>query len=45
MNASGVGYFDNITFWDINHRISTDGVVMVLTVDVTDPGTLAACVS
>ncbi|GJN90587.1 hypothetical protein Rhopal_003599-T1 [Rhodotorula paludigena] len=42
VNASGVGYFDNITFWDINHRISTDGVVMVLTVDVTDPGTLAA---
>ncbi|GAA5819970.1 hypothetical protein JCM11251_005431 [Rhodosporidiobolus azoricus] len=35
-------YFDNITFWDINHRIATDGVVKVLTVRVTSNGSVEA---
>lgn len=43
-NASGPGYFANVTTSEINHGIATDGIVAVLTVRVTsDPVT--ACVS
>ncbi|BGP40153.1 hypothetical protein JCM10450v2_004132 [Rhodotorula kratochvilovae] len=35
-NASGPGYFANVTTSDINHGIATDGVVAVLTVRVTN---------
>ncbi|GAA5886074.1 hypothetical protein JCM6882_004254 [Rhodosporidiobolus microsporus] len=35
-------YYDNISVYDINHRIATDGVVMVLTVKVTSNGSVDA---
>ena len=42
-NASGPGYFANVSIDEINHGIATDGVVAVLSVKVTsDP--VAACV-
>ena len=42
-NASGPGYFANVSIDEINHGIATDGVVAVLNVKVTsDP--VAACV-
>ncbi|BGP32294.1 hypothetical protein JCM10296v2_004075 [Rhodotorula toruloides] len=41
-NASGPGYYANITTSQINHGIGTDGVVAVLTVKVTSNGSVKA---
>jgi len=37
-NASGPGYFANVTTEQINHGIPTDGIVAVLTVRITSNG-------
>jgi hypothetical protein len=37
-NASGPGYYADVTTSQINHGIGTDGVVAVLTVKVTSNG-------
>ncbi|GAA6038153.1 hypothetical protein JCM8097_005764 [Rhodosporidiobolus ruineniae] len=39
-NASGVGYFANVSVDQINHGIATDGIVAVLTVRVTSNGSV-----
>ncbi|GAA6061474.1 hypothetical protein JCM10212_002553 [Sporobolomyces blumeae] len=38
-NVSGQGYFADVTTSEINHGISTDGIVAVLTVKITSNGT------
>ncbi|POY75219.1 hypothetical protein BMF94_1851 [Rhodotorula taiwanensis] len=37
-NASGIGYYANVSTSEINHGVGTDGVVMILTVKVTSNG-------
>ncbi|GAA5850483.1 hypothetical protein JCM8547_001888 [Rhodosporidiobolus lusitaniae] len=41
-NASGIGYFANVSTSQINHGIATDGVVAILTVRVTSNGSVSA---
>ncbi|TNY22163.1 hypothetical protein DMC30DRAFT_445552 [Rhodotorula diobovata] len=44
-NASGPGYFANVTTSEINHGIATDGIVAVLTVRVTSDPVTAKSIS
>jgi hypothetical protein len=44
VNASGIGYFANISTSQINHDIATDGVVAILTVRVTSNGSVTTYV-
>jgi len=37
-NASGPGYYANVTTEQINHGIPTDGIVAVFTIRVTSNG-------
>lgn len=39
-NASGIGYYANVSTSEINHGVATDGVVAILTVKVTSNGSI-----
>ncbi|GAA5962922.1 hypothetical protein JCM3765_005921 [Sporobolomyces pararoseus] len=39
-NASGPGYFGNVSIDQINHGVATDGIVAILTVKVTSNGSI-----
>ncbi|GAA5857933.1 hypothetical protein JCM1840_000973 [Sporobolomyces johnsonii] len=41
-NASGPGYYANISTSEINHDIATDGIVAILTVKVTSNGSVSS---
>lgn len=43
VNVSGNGYFADVSTSEINHGISTDGIVTVLTVKVLSTGNETSC--
>ncbi|GAA5869751.1 hypothetical protein JCM3774_003839 [Rhodotorula dairenensis] len=44
-NASGPGYYANVSTSEINHGVGTDGIVAILTVKVTSNGSAPALVA